>query len=134
MTNPVPRIAEPRHLQFRLAMLLFAVLIGAYCVWLQLAEFSPAGIDSLPSDAKTAAAASMERDAALWAASVGAFRGDLWAESAFTYADLLFNPMTTDADATTAAAGARYSIDQALNNAPHRSGVWLLLAGLNLRV
>ena len=37
-----------------------------------------------------AAAAAEQRDAASWAAAIGAIRGDLWAESAFTYADLLW--------------------------------------------
>lgn len=136
ITNPSPRIAEPRHLAFRLATLLFAVSLGAYCIWLQLAEFSRAGIDALPTDARTAAAASKQREAALWAASVGAIRGDLWAESAFTYANLVFDQTaaSTNPDVTTTAAGARYSIDHALNDAPHRSSVWLLLAGLSLRV
>lgn len=134
--NSRPRDAEPRHLAFRLATLLFAVLLGAYSIWLQLAEFSRTGIDALPTDAKVAAAASKERDAALWAASVGAVRGDLWAESAFTYADLLFNhtAATTNPDVTTTAADARHSIDHALSDAPHQSSVWLLLAGLSLRV
>jgi hypothetical protein len=129
--NPSPPIAEPRHLAFRLATLLFAVLIGAYCIWLQLAEFSRSGIDTLPTDARAAAAAANHRDGALWAASVGAIRGDLWAESAFTYADLLFGAAGINPDETTA---ARYSIDRALNDAPHRSSVWLMLAGLSLRV
>lgn len=133
MTITNARIAEPRHVAFRLATLLYAILLGAYCIWLQLAEFSRAGIDALPIDARTAAVASKERDAALWAASVGGVRGDLWAESAFTYADLLF-PMRSNSDVTSTAAGARYSIDRALNEAPHRSSVWLLFAGVSLAV
>jgi hypothetical protein len=124
-------MAEPRHLAFRLATLLFATLLAGYCIWLQLADFSRAGIDTLPTDARAAAAAAEQREAALWAASVGAIRGDLWAESAFTFTDLLFSPASTNPDVTT--TNARYSIEHALNNAPHRSSVWLLLAGISLR-
>jgi hypothetical protein len=136
ITYSSPRVAELRHLPFRLATLLFAVLLGAYSIWLQLAEFSRTGIDALPTDAKVAAAASKERDSALWAASVGAIRGDLWAESAFTYADLIFDQAAanTSPDVIATAAGARDSIDRALSDAPHRSSVWLLLAGVSLRV
>lgn len=128
------RLAEPRHLAFRLATLLSAILLGGYCIWLQLAEFSRAGIDALPTDARAAIDAANQRETARWAASVGAIRGDLWAESAFTYADLLFSPASTNPDATTTAAAGRYSIEHALNDTPHRSSVWLLLAGLSLRV
>lgn len=137
IANPSPRTSEPRHLAFRLGTLLLAASLGVYCVWLQLAEFSRAGIDSLPTDARTAATATTERETALWAASVGAIRGDLWAEAAYTYADLLFGPPTStnpNVTTTTTAADARYSIDHALNNAPHQSSVWLLLAGLSLPV
>ena len=134
ISTPSGRIAEPRHLAFRLATLVFAVLLGSYCIWLQLAEFSRAGIDALPTDSRTAAEASKQRDTALWAASVGTVRGDLWAESAFTYADLLFSPAGTNPDVSTTAAAARYSIERALNAAPHRSSVWLLLAGVSLAV
>ncbi len=70
----------------RAAALLAAVLLGLQCVWLTLAGIVSPGIDHLPTDIASAAASAQHRYAASWAASIGAFRGDLWAQSAFTYA------------------------------------------------
>jgi hypothetical protein len=136
MSERIARVSEPSYIAFRLTVLLCAVLLGAQCVWLLLTELSRPGVDHLPTTAVTAIAAAQERDAALWAARLGAIRGDLWAHSAFTYADLLFDQSsaaTTNPNLTSTAAEARLSIDQALNNAPHQSSVWLLLAGIALR-
>ena len=134
--DPVIRISEPRHAGFRVVMLVLAALLGAQCIWLLLAEFSRTGVDSLPTNADAAAAAAKQRDAALWAASIGAVRGDLWAESAFTYASLLFDQHAAvpNADLISTAAPARLSLDHALAQSPHRSDVWLLFAGMALRL
>jgi hypothetical protein len=119
---------------FRITTLVFAAFLGAQCSWLLVAELLRPGINHLPADATAAADASSHRGAAALAAEIGAIRGDLWAESAFTYADLLW----TDADANgagfaRAVADARGNLSRALHDAPHESGAWLLLAGLALR-
>jgi hypothetical protein len=136
MSERIARISEPSYVAFRLTVLLFAALLGAQCVWLLLAELSKSGIDALPTNPTAATAAAKQRDTALWAATIGAIRGDLWAQSAFTYADLLFGQGVASPNPTliSTAADARRSVDHALNNAPHQSSVWLLLAGLSLRV
>ena len=133
MLDRTAGIYGPSHDFFRLAALLLAVLLGMQCVWLTLAGIVSPGIDHLPTDVASAAAAARQRDAASWAAAIGAIRGDLWAESAFTYADLLWGDKEAfkDADRAGTMARARTSLDHALNDAPHRSGVWLLLAGLS---
>jgi hypothetical protein len=120
---------EPSHLAFRLATSLFAMLLGVQCVWLLLAEFSRPGIYRLPTDAAAADAARNKRSGARWAATFGAIRGDLWAESAFTYADLMWS----DAGRGANLARARSSLAHALTAAPHQSSIWLLLAGLASR-
>ncbi len=119
----------------RVAALLAAVLLGLQCVWLTLAGIVSPGIDHLPTDVASATVATKQRGAAYLAASIGTIRGDLWAQSAFTYADLLWGDREafTDADRTGTVAHARTSLDRALNDAPHRSSVWLLLAGLASR-
>jgi len=134
-SDRIARPTEPTHPVFRLIILVFAVLLGAQCVWLLLSEFSRPGINLLPTDQPAAITAAKQQDAAFWAASVGVVRGDLWAESAFTYADLLFGPTvsSTNPALTDAAAHASLSVDRALRTAPHQSSVWLLLAGLALR-
>jgi hypothetical protein len=120
---------QPSHEVFRLATSLFAVLLGVQCVWLLLAEFFRSDIYRLPTNAATATAARNERINAGRAAMIGAVRGDLWAESAFTYADLIWG----DARAGTDLVQARSSINYALTYAAHQSSVWLLLAGLASR-
>jgi hypothetical protein len=120
---------QPPQLTFRIATSLFAMLLGVQCVWLLLAELSRPGISRLPTDAASAAAARNEPINASSAARIGVIRGDLWAESAFTYADLLWSDGRRGADLVQ----AHSSINYALTAAPHQSSVWLLLAGLASR-
>jgi hypothetical protein len=94
---------------FRLSTLLFAVVLGFQSAWLLLAEFS--------------------RVEPKWAAEIGAIRGNLWAESAFTYAHL----MQGDAGGDVKLALALSSLDRALAYAPLQSSAWLMLADLALR-
>jgi hypothetical protein len=120
---------ESSYPAFRLATSLFAMLLGVQCVWLLLAEFSRPGIYRLPTDAAAADSARNHRSGARWAATFGGIRGGLWAESAFTYANLMWNNAASGVDL----AGARSSLERALTAAPHQSSIWLLLAGLASR-
>jgi len=120
---------QPSQLAFRRATLLLAMLLGVQCAWLLLAEFSRPGIYRLPTDAESAAAVQNEHVSARRAAIIGAIRGDLWAESAFTYADLIWGDRKGGANR----AQARSSLNYALIDAPHQSSAWLLLAGLASR-
>jgi hypothetical protein len=129
LVEPGPPMNQPSHVVFRLATLLFAILLGVQCVWLLLTEFSRPGIYEFPTNAAAAVAARNKRIDASWAAMVGVIRGGLWAESAFTYADLLWG----DAGGGANLAQARSSLDHALADAPHQSSAWLLLAGLASR-
>ena len=123
----------PSHIGFRLATLAFALLLGVQCIWLLLAELSRPNLIRLPTEAQAAAAAVEQRSDAAWAAWIGSIRGDLWAESAFTYADLLWTGPDTDPDQTKSLEQARARLDRALDDAPHQAGAWLLLAGLASR-
>ena len=122
-------MSERPYFGFRLAISLFAMLLGVQCVWLLLAEFSRPGIYRLPTDAAAAATARSDRINAGRAAVFGVIRGDLWRESAFTYADLMWDDGRGGADLMQ----ARSSLNYALTAAPHQSSVWLLLAGLASR-
>jgi hypothetical protein len=102
-------MTQASHRAFRLSTLLFAVVLGFQSAWLLLAEFS--------------------RVEPKWAAEIGAFRGDLWAESAFTYAHL----MQHDAGGDLNLARALSSLDRALVYAPLQSSAWLMLAELASR-
>ena len=120
---------EPSHLAIRLATSVFAVLLVVQCVWLLLAELSRPGIHRLPTDAASAAAARNKRIDATRAAMIGAIRGDLWGETAFTYADLMWDDGNNGANLVQ----ARSSLYNALTAAPHQSSIWLLMAGLASR-
>jgi hypothetical protein len=123
----------PSNRAFRLVTVVFAGLLGAQSVWLLLTELSRPGIDRLPIDAAEAARAASRRSDALWAAWIGAIRGDLWGEAALTHADLLWATPGSDPQQETALQLARQELDKALGYAPHQADAWLLLAGLEQR-
>jgi hypothetical protein len=120
---------EP-HFFFRFATRVFAVVLGVLSIWLLLSELSRSGIERLPTDQVSAAEATKRRSAAAFAASIGIVRGDLWAESAFTYSDLLWGDAGQRADLAQALQHAQISAENALKLAPHQSAAWLFLAAL----
>jgi hypothetical protein len=126
-------VSKPSRAAFRFGMLAFAAILGAQSVWIFLAELSRPGIDRLPPEARAATAAAKLRSDANWAAYIGIVRGDLWAESAFTYADLLWVDAAPGSDRSAALQQARIRLDRAITDAPHQSGAWLLLGGLATR-
>src|SRR5262245_5606748 len=131
LLDRVPGMNRTSHSGLRLAVFLFAVLLGLQGAWLLAAELIRPDIDQLPTDVATAAAAAKKRVAATVAASIGAVRGDLWAQSAHTYANLLW-PENAQANYSTPEVleRARQSLDRAFHWGPQQSGAWLLLAGL----
>ena len=118
---------------FRLATQVITVVLAVQCVWLLLTELSLPGIDRLPTDAQAAAAATTHRNDAIWTAWMGAIRGDLWADAAFTRADLLWASRDGSSAQNSALEKTRTELDRALGRAPHISDAWLLLAGLDAR-
>jgi hypothetical protein len=120
---------EP-HFSFRFTTRLFAIVLGVLSIWLLLSQLSRSGVEQLPTDQVSAADAAKRRSAAAFAASIGIVRGDLWAESAFTYADLLWGDAGPRADLAQVVQHARISAENTLKLAPHQSAVWLFLAAL----
>jgi hypothetical protein len=118
---------------FRLATLSLAILLGIQCVWLVLPEMLRPAADRLPTDATASAATAKARSSAAWAATIGIIRGDLWAESAYTYSDLLWGDADPSTDLAQALQSARSRVDRALGDAPHQSSAWLFRAMLGLR-
>jgi hypothetical protein len=125
---------EPSHALFRLTTLVFALLLGAQSAWLLIAEYYRPEITKLPTDAAAATAAAGRRGAAASAASIGAIRGELWAELAFTYANLVVGGSASDAASNLPGTfvPARADLDRALDVAPTQSDAWLLRAELGL--
>ena len=123
------------HLAFRLTALVFAGLLGLQCVWLLAAELVRPSIDRLPTNIAAADSAAKHHGAASLAASIAAVRGDLWADAAFTDADLLWSKKGAHGaeDPPGTLPRARTSLDRALDDSPHLSSAWLFLAGLASR-
>ena len=117
---------------FQITILALGVSLTAQALWLLLAQALVPGITRLPTDAAAATVAARHRLAAAVAATIGGVRGDLWAQSAYTYANILWDTTTTG-DTPKGLTEARASLDHALSDAPNGSGVWLLLAGLASR-
>lgn len=119
--------------KFRVIITLLAILLGLQCIWLLSSELTQPAVAVLPTNATAAVTAAKERNRAALAAEIGAIRGDLWARSAFTYADLLFGEDEENADQAEKLAATRVSLDRALRNSPVQPAVWLLRAGLSAR-
>lgn len=125
---------SPRQGLFRVAALFLASVLGIYCLWMILAELYRPGLDRLPTDPQSAAIAVGQRRDANAAAWIGFIRGELWAQSAYTYADLLWNYAGNNgSDSTSGLDKAREELDWTVRDAPHEAAAWLLLSGLALR-
>jgi hypothetical protein len=135
MTNHAVINREPSYVAFRLTILLFAIMLAAQSAWLLIAEYYRPAITELPTDPAAAATAAGGRGAAALAASIGAIRGELWAESAFTYANLAVGASAggTVPNPPRTLARAREDLDHALDDAPTQSDAWLFRAELALR-
>jgi hypothetical protein len=118
-------------------MLLLASGLAGFSLWVVLAELPRSGVRRLPTNSDAATIAATARTRAAWAAAFGAVRGDLWAESAFTYGTLLSPDPAHDADPSTIPSAianqARATIERAIAFAPYESNVWLLAARVALR-
>jgi hypothetical protein len=120
----------PSQTTFRLVTLVLAVILGAQCIWLLLADLTRPGVNRLPTDPQSAALVAKLRNDATWAAWIGGIRGDLWAQSAYTYSDLLWASASNQSEQTGSLDRVQVRLDRALRYAPHQSSTWLLLAGL----
>ena len=116
---------------FRAGVSIYALVLGAASLWILLPEFSSPGIRGLPTSQAEAAVAAQHRGEALWAARVAVVRGDLWAEAAFTYANLEW--LESAQPLGEALDQARATATRAVSLMPGNSGVWLMLADLSSR-
>ena len=115
----------------RVALTLFGVFLSAQAAWILLAERHRLNHIRLPVDGKTATIALAEQDKIKQAASLAVVRGDLWAESAFTYGSLLWIDRAIWLDAGDQLnTEALKTLTRALRYSPHRGDVWLMFAAL----
>ena len=110
---------EPQQKALRVAMLVLTAVVGIYCIWVLSSELIRPGVISLPVDPQSAAIAAQKRARANWAAQVGIIRGDLWAESGYTFANLLWKSSSGEkepAQSLESGAGAPRSGDSLRTN------------------
>jgi hypothetical protein len=122
----VPTMSQMR---FRQLMLAFALVLGFQATWIILPETIRPGPIHLSFDVQAAALTKLQRSRAGWAASLGSVRGDLWADTALTYEDLIWAGNSNNKNASDRLEQeARAAAERALTYSPHRADVWLLLA------
>jgi hypothetical protein len=119
---------------FRVTIFAFACLLGCFATWVLLAELLRPPVFVFPTGAQSSASINAHRDDAIMAARIGLVRGDLWAQAAFAYGDLVWgqDKHASDAD-TVPLERARALTELAIAYAPHDSRLWLFLAAIDSR-
>jgi hypothetical protein len=115
----------------RVALALFGVFLFTQAAWILLAERDRLNRIGFPVDGKTATITFAEQDKIKQAASLAVVRGDLWAESAFTYSRHLWIDQGREPDAGDPRnTEVLKALTGALRYSPHRGDVWLMFAAL----
>ena len=115
---------------FRITLISLASALAGFSLWILVPEVMRSSVRRLPTNSADAAMAASSRGTAGWAARLGAVRGDLWSEYAFTYAALLWPRSPQEPEVTAVADQARAVIERALAYAPYDTSLWLLAASL----
>ena len=116
-------VIAPSHIAFRRASVVFALITRST---IHLAAASPILLNStlsISTTAESAAVVANQSDDATWAAEIGIVRGDLWGESAYTYADLLWADPGSNAARTEVLDQAKARLEKAIDYAPHQASV-----------
>jgi hypothetical protein len=110
------------------AWVALGLLLTAQGAWILLPEiFRPAPM-GFPNDQRRAVT-QQDRDSAARAAALAEVRGDLWAESAFSSADMLPSAPAFEIAVERDQTGrASQGLLKTLRYAPHRGDAWLMLA------
>jgi len=115
----------------RIGLLAFASILAVQATWIILAEYYHQHRIHLPVDPQASRIVNHEHEGARRAAALAMFRGDLWAETAFTHSDLLWKEPTTASEVNeNASKECKMDIERALRYSPHRGDVWLMLAAM----
>ena len=122
------------HRRLQITLIVFAGFLALQSVSILISELLRPVI-IFPPDAAASTNAEERHTAATTAAYVGLFRGDLWADAALTYSNLLQidNRADMNVESRTKIEAARATAERALALSPHDSRVWLLLAALDLQ-
>ncbi len=125
-----PLLEPPARLRMGLLGLGGVLAVGG--VWMLLSALLAPATVALPLDRDGAAAAAAHRGRAIAAARLGLIRGDLYAQAAYSDADLLWLDRAHSLEAASAAEvqAARSNAETALALAPVNGSAWLFLASL----
>ncbi len=117
------------------ALTVFGLILAAQGAWIVLPEALRPSSIGFPSDQRHATVAHQDRERANRSAAIAGVRGDLWAESAFTEAALVWTDPTFEIQASgVRSAMTSMSLLKTLNYAPHRGDAWLMLASTCARL
>lgn len=122
---------EPRSQMLRLSILAFGCVLVLISVWILSAEQYRSTFQALPESADAAAQAVTQRDDAHLAALIGALRGNLWADSAYSYSNLDW--VSASSGQPPEVGEAKSAIMRTLSLMPANSGIWLFLAVISSR-
>jgi hypothetical protein len=116
----------------RSALLVSGIGLGVSGLWMLLPELLRPKPVGLPFDRNGTGAAGARRTCAVFAAEIGAIRGDLWAEAAFAGARFTGTDRSTSLDRTNSGqlARARANADTAVALAAANGAAWFFLARL----
>jgi hypothetical protein len=116
----------------RVALMSFCAVCALQAAWIVVVELQRPRTMHMPLDAQAASLARLEQNRLQRAAALAVVRGDLWAQSAFTYSSLIFSDAMrpSETSGNLDAIRARTNLDRAVNYSPHRGDVWLMLAAL----
>lgn len=120
---------------FRAIAYVFALVLFCQAIWILTAEYYRPSAHDFPKSKQDVETAAANRQDAELAASFGFVRGDLWAEYAFTYLNLIQHggAVSPDTHSSAVMEQAHRAADNALSLAPHDARVWLVLAGIDAR-
>lgn len=125
-----PLLEAPARLRMGLLGLGGVLALGG--LWMLLSALLAPETVALPLDRDGAAAAAAHRGRVIAAARLGVVRGDLYAQAAFSDAELLLLDRAHSHEAASAAEvqAARSNAETALALAPVNGSAWFLLAAL----
>lgn len=124
-------VSEVAPAWLRIGLLAFSFVLIAQAMWILLAEYHHPRRIRLPLDEPASAVARLDRENASRAAARAVVRGDLWAESAFTFSNLIWAEPARGAELSAETGRqARLQLERALRYSPHRGDVWLLLTAM----
>lgn len=122
-----------RSVPLRSALVAVSVVLTAQAAWILLAELGRPTDLAFPLDQREATAMRPDQSAAHHAAARAMVRGDLWADSAFSLAGVLWPNPAAGGSGGMPVQQILEALTKALRYAPHRGDMWLMLADLTSR-